>query len=414
MNTNYILALFLAIGAAGVVKIATAQKARQVSVVFLVLNALGSFAVLLATSVSNHLLLQAFVVAMIALSAAALSTVGEMKALSYAFILLISGISQAFIVSDSLLLQAFLWCLSGGALWAYCYRLNKKVTARIILVYHTPSMISLSVGFWLINEGNIRLGVSLVVLSVLVREFIMPFHSWVIQLFSDLPIAIAAIFVAPQIGVVLLFKLVQKGLMPVDMVNFIVWLCATTVVFTSICGLAQKDVRRAIAYIFISQSGLVIFGLEQHSDIAQAGSLFMWHSISLAFSGFAMAIAALEARIGLLSLSKPNGNFSITPRIAISVFILGFGSIGFPATIGFVAEDLLVQGSIDKSPILGLCLVLGTAINGMTIMKMFLYLFFGTHENLGQKDFTLRETSIVSALMGLMIFCGIFPNFLLS
>lgn len=368
----------------------------------------------LRSSSGNHQLVHSFVVCMVGLCACTFSSIVNNTARSFAVMVLLTSSSLAFVLSNNFIVQSLLWIVSALTLWlAISQDSHSQPIKRIMLFYHLPSLGLFVLGALFATVGHIQLGIFGIVCAVLVREFTFPFHSWAPRFFEKVPLGVAMCFVGPHIGILVLFQLVQKGLMPTDIVYFIVDLCSMSAVCAAVFGVTQHNVRRVIAYVIMSQSALVIFGLEQHSEIAINGSLLMWHSISLASTGFAMTIAAMEARIGPLTLYRPNGNFSFTPRIAISLFILGFASIGLPGTIGFVAEDLLVQGSIDKSPILGLCIVLATAINGITLMKLFLYLFSGSNKNLGQSDFRWSETGVASALLVLLVFLGVFPKFFL-
>ncbi|MEZ6037891.1 MAG: proton-conducting transporter membrane subunit [Planctomycetota bacterium] len=100
-----------------------------------------------------------------------------------------------------------------------------------------------------------------------------------------------------------------------------------------------------------------------------------------------MTLAALEARRGPLSLREAGGSFARTPRMAVAFLFLGFASVALPLTLGFVAEDLLVQGSVDEYPQVGFAVIVATALNGMSVMRCFT-LFSGTRRHRGEHDLT--------------------------
>jgi hypothetical protein len=110
------------------------------------------------------------------------------------------------------------------------------------------------------------------------------------------------------------------------------------------------------------------------------GAVAAWFSSGLALAGLAMTMAALEGRRGALLLQRPSGNFRRIPLLASAFLLFGLASVGVPGTLGFVAEDLLVHGSVQVSPLVGLTLIAGTAVNGITVMRSFFALCTGSRE----------------------------------
>jgi NADH-quinone oxidoreductase subunit M len=127
-----------------------------------------------------------------------------------------------------------------------------------------------------------------------------------------------------------------------------------------------------------------------------------------------MTIAALEARRGPLSLQEHGGSFARTPRMAVAFLFLGFSSVALPLTLGFVAEDLLVQGSIDEFPQIGLAVICATALNGVNVMRCFFVLFSGTRRHIGEHDLTRREAGALTTVMGILLLGGLAPRVFLG
>lgn len=106
----------------------------------------------------------------------------------------------------------------------------------------------------------------------------------------------------------------------------------------------------------------------------------------------------------------PAGSFTRTPRMAVAFLFMGFASVGLPLTLGFVAEDLLVQGSVEEFPALGLALIVATALNGVSVMRAFFTLFSGSSKHLGEWDLTLREGGVITVVMAILLLTGLFPG----
>ncbi|MFO0177449.1 MAG: oxidoreductase, partial [Planctomyces sp.] len=57
--------------------------------------------------------------------------------------------------------------------------------------------------------------------------------------------------------------------------------------------------------------------------------------------------------------------------------LTGLASIGFPGTIGFVGMELLIEGCVEVYPLVGLSLVLASALNGISILRAWFRIFTG-------------------------------------
>jgi NADH-quinone oxidoreductase subunit M len=83
-------------------------------------------------------------------------------------------------------------------------------------------------------------------------------------------------------------------------------------------------------------------------------------------------------------------------------------------TLGFVAEDLLVQGSVAEYPALAFVLIGATALNGMTVVRAFFRLFSGRSSHMGESDLTTREGWALSIVLLALLVGGIAPSMIVS
>jgi NADH-quinone oxidoreductase subunit M len=161
----------------------------------------------------------------------------------------------------------------------------------------------------------------------------------------------------------------------------------------------------------MSQSALVMAGLDCTSVSALAGGLLVWLSAGLAFAGLARCVLVLEARRGRLDLTTYHGGYERMPVLAISFLAMGLACTGFPGTLGFVAQELLVEGAVDVFPVLGFAVVLASALTGLAVLRMYFSLFCGRSDALAHSGLRLGLTrreawtfvAVVTALIGLGI-----------
>jgi NADH-quinone oxidoreductase subunit M len=96
--------------------------------------------------------------------------------------------------------------------------------------------------------------------------------------------------------------------------------------------------------------------------------------------------------------------------LATALLFLGFSTVGFPLTLGFVAEDLLVQGTVGEFSGLGLSLILATTLNGITVMRTFFTLFSGSRTYHGEADLGGREIFALSIGIFALLAGGFVPG----
>lgn len=329
---------------------------------------------------------------------------------TFARILALIAQADLFFVVKSPLALALIWALSALTMWSELRsRTDLRPLARLFAFYHLPSVLSFATGAWLLSRGQV--GLSLVPLGagVVLRQAAFPLHSWFPALLERAPMGVVVAFFGPALGVYAHLELLTQGL-PQGLGDEAALIAAISAIVAGALGTVQTDARRAIAYVIMSQSNLIAFGLENHGDVAKAGTFLTWQVLSLATSGLAMTLGALGARRGSLSLLSPHGSFSRTPRMAVAFLVLGFGSVGLPLTLGFVAEELLVQGSTAEHPQLGMALIAATALNGINVIRCFFMLFSGRDENAGEWDLLPRERSALSLAILLLFVGGIAPS----
>ena len=184
-----------------------------------------------------------------------------------------------------------------------------------------------------------------------------------------------------------------------------------TAVYAAGMAIVQRDVRRFYAYLFLSHASLVLVGLELQTTLSLTASLCLWFSEILSLGGFGLALPALEARFGRLSLINFHGLYGHSPTLAVCFLLTGLACVGFPATIGFISTELLVDTAVELSPLVGLAVVIAAALNGIAVVRAYLLLFTGARHTLTVTlEIGPRERFAVLTLAALILLGGIFPQ----
>jgi NADH-quinone oxidoreductase subunit M len=122
----------------------------------------------------------------------------------------------------------------------------------------------------------------------------------------------------------------------------------------------------------------------------------------------------LEARRGRLDLTKYHGGYERMPLLAISFLCMGLACTGFPGTLGFVGQELLVNGAVDVFPVMGFAVVIASALTGLAVLRMYFSLFCGRPDVTAQSRIQLalskREAWTFVALVIVLVAFGVAPR----
>jgi NADH-quinone oxidoreductase subunit M len=312
--------------------------------------------------------------------------------------------------------------LSAASVWTFLSALADpahRYQRRLVAVYLGASTLLFTVGVaLLVSPGgqNTRIetvAMWLIVVAALVRKGIVPFHAWVPEVFDHGRLGPAILFNAPQVGAYMTVVLIVPRASP-EMLRTIALLALGTAVYGAALALVQHSARRACGYLFMSQSALVMAGLDCTSVTALAGGLLVWLSAGLGFAGLARCVLVLEARRGRLALTSYHGGYDRMSVLAISFLAMGLACTGFPGTLGFVGQELLVDGAVDVFPVMGFAVVLASALTGLAVLRMYFSLFCGRSDVLAHPSLRLglrpREAWTFVALVIALIGLGLAPR----
>lgn len=296
------------------------------------------------------------------------------------------------------------------------FELKSRHKPTRVYVVHMALFVALLVFGWSIIEIEGRtgshslLGVLPLLFAVLIRSGIFPVHAWITDLFEHASFGSALVFVTPMIGAYAAVRLVVP-IAPDWVLRSMGVLSLFTAFYAAGMSLVQRDARRFFCYIFLSHSSLVFVGLETATPIGLTGALCVWLSIGLALAGFGLVLRALEARHGRISLVDFHGLYEHTPTLAVLFLLTGLASIGFPGTFGFLGTELLVDGAVQAYPYVGVCIVLVSALNGISVVQAYFRLFTGRrHVSSVPLQMGRREWFAVLTLAALILGGGLYPQ----
>ena len=330
---------------------------------------------------------------------------------------------RSFLTAHPLLLVA-LWIATALPTWISARGTpGGRPTARVFATAMVVSLLCVAVGTVLMlldppwEKGVGMLGNAggwLVAVAVLIRDGIVPFHSWYPAIFSGAPMSMAIAVTMPQVGAYTAVRMLIGHADHGDGVAQELVVVSQLALFTAVYGAAlavvQRDLRGLIGTLAMSQSALVLAGLAGKLPMELNGAFCVWISSGLALTGIALVAWALESRAGSLSLETPQGRFRDAPMLAAFFLLFGLAGIGLPGTLSFVADDLIVSGSLDEQLHAGLMVIASTVLSGIAVLRGWFTIFGGPATVDGPQHSVLPRERV--ALVGLLVplfFLGLHP-----
>ncbi len=254
----------------------------------------------------------------------------------------------------------------------------------------------------------------LLVIAVIFRKGICPAHAWVADAAEGSPAIPTALLLNGHFGALLVAKLIVPLFPRTDsMFPVLSYLAMITAVYIAIRALGENSPRRLLAFLALSQSACILSGLESGTAEGVAGALVHWFVVTVSTVGLFGILRLLEVRFGEnLTASKHLGLAEHAPRLAVSFAIFGLALVGLPGTLGFCSQDLLIHGTLTSHPLTGLLLPIATAMNAVSIFRLFTRLFLGKRRTgfTVMADALPRERWTLAAGVLFVVLGGLFPS----
>jgi len=259
------------------------------------------------------------------------------------------------------------------------------------------------------------LALALLMLAAILHSGLFPAHRIVMGAFDGAPILLSALSMNSQLGVFLIAR-VALSLFPELAADALPWLSGLalfTSVYTALLGIVERDPRRLLSIIMVSQCSAILAGLAAGSPEGYTGALVQWIVVALASTALISIYRSVEARIG----GNPGslrflGLAAQMPRLAVFFAVSGLALIGLPGTLGFAGQHLLVHGMLAAHSWWGVALPIAIALNAYHVFVLFTHLFLGkpVFSRSSVPDALPRERWALSAFIVLLIWGGLAPD----
>jgi NADH-quinone oxidoreductase subunit M len=259
----------------------------------------------------------------------------------------------------------------------------------------------------------------LLVAAVILRKGICPAQAWVSDLAEGGPAIPAALLLNGHFGALLVARLILP-LFPRTAGNLfpvLSWFAMATALYVAIRALTESSPRRLLSFLALSQSAAILAGLESRTSEGITGALVHWFVVTVSTVGLFGILRLLEVRFGEnLTASQYLGLAQHAPRLAVSFAVFGLALVGLPGTLSFCSQDLLIHGTLMSHPVTGVVLPIATAMNAVSILRLFARLFLGKRRTgfTHMADALPRERWTLAAGVLFVVLGGLFPNLIVA
>ena len=259
----------------------------------------------------------------------------------------------------------------------------------------------------------------LLVAAVVFRKGICPAHAWVADTVESGAAIPNALLLNGHFGAMLVARLIVPLFPYIAHHSFplLSYLALATALYIAVRALTENSPRRLLAYLALSQSACILAGLESRSMEGVTGALVHWLVVAVSTMGLFGIVRLLEVRFGEnLTASAHLGLAQHAPRLAVFFIVFGLALVGLPGTLSFCSQELLIHGTLASNPQTGLLLPIASAMNAVTIFRLFARLFLGKRKTgfTVMADALPRERWILAAGLLFAVLGGLFPNVIVA
>ena len=266
------------------------------------------------------------------------------------------------------------------------------------------------------------IGLGLLLVGFGFKVAAVPFHMWAPDVYDGSPTPIAG-FMATAVkaaAFAALFRILAEAFRGVAAWHAIVWwLAVATMVVGNLIALAQRTVKRMLAYSSIAHAGYVLVAVTTGTIPGTAAFLFYLVAYSL-MTLAAFGLLAAKGREGEreVRIDDLAGLASRHPWLAAALAVCMLSLLGFPGTAGFIGKwYILVAATGTGQLVLAAVLVLTSVVSAGYYLPVIMAMYMqpapseGAHTEmrLGR----LGDAVVALCVVGLLFF-GVRPNRLLD
>lgn len=272
------------------------------------------------------------------------------------------------------------------------------------------NLISVSHNLWWLDVISLCLASAVVV-------GLFPFHGWVLPFLGSPRATVFLPMFCIQTGLLFFFRLYVPIVTHFHHTSILfVAVPVFGILYAALLFFGEQRLKRIPGYLYLSHVCLMAISAVGLGETGATSSMLDGINTLVATLGLMGVCALLTSRFGVRGVLVPTGLGSFFPEIAVCYLICVLSLVGFPGTLGFIEEEVLLGQGVGHHNFLVAVIAVAFTLNGFSSFRLFARVFLG-QPVMGQDTETsllLRERLIIYLILGLIIFNGLAPSYIVD
>jgi len=272
------------------------------------------------------------------------------------------------------------------------------------------------------NDIFLLIGIIFVSVGLLFKISAVPFHSWTPDVYQGAPTPITGFMAActkvAAFGAILRIFYVGFAQSQTQWRPIITVIAIITMLFGSLVAIAQRDVKRMLAYSSIAHAGFLLSGVVALNKDGLAASLFYLFAYGFAtLAAFGIITLIRDSTGEVTDLNRWVGLGRKSPLVSAAFAFLLLSFAGIPLTAGFVGKFAIFSAAYKSGNIsLVVVGVLASAIAAFFYIRVIIMIFFTDPVNNSVSVIipSIKSKVSIVASMIISIALGIAPSLVLT
>ncbi len=260
-----------------------------------------------------------------------------------------------------------------------------------------------------------------VVLVVVARLPLVPFHNWSLHLLRHTRPSFAVIHIS-FVQLIAAYILIRFAL-PMFPVGINLWggflsgLTVLGMIYAGMLMFQQQEIKPALGYAFILQFGFVALGVFSMRQQGLDGALFHMTSNAILAACLFFGYSIMNARVQSGMINEYGGLYLRMPIFSAAMLIAILAMVGMPGLSGFIGMMLSVIGAYQVNSWMAVAVGIPVVLTLGFALGFYQKIFLGDviRESVKHiQDVDRRELALLVPMIGAIVLLGLFPYLLLD
>ncbi|MBR5315415.1 MAG: monovalent cation/H+ antiporter subunit D family protein [Firmicutes bacterium] len=236
-----------------------------------------------------------------------------------------------------------------------------------------------------LSSGTTMIAMIFILLGFGIKMALFPLHGWQPEAHTNAhpgadPIIAGLMVKIPAYVLIRFFFFVFD--VHVDHVRYLLVLmgvmASVGIIYGSIRAIAQKDIRKMLAYSSVGQLGYIGLGIAMGNYYGLIGAVLHIINHSFMKSALFFGSGALKYRYGLVELDRLGQIYKKMPKTMAVMIICALSMIGIPPTAGFFSKWYLALGAVEGNNFIFVAVLIASSLlNAVYFFRFFEKIFMG-------------------------------------